>query len=394
MTKLSSSNNSIAKCWRSFFGKVIVSVSAKSRKFYRTDISRKEQTIGGFIILILIGIGITISIKGLSFDPSKYTGDDAALEFTREAVVGIAATLKNEVDLRASEQTGFGGAPAAAAASGELSSFLNDLSAMGPTEHYIPDTLYEKINGRAPAYLEYNFSELTTRSFIIESAAGEFLDIYLFRMDSPLNAFGIFSAERDDSGAPLEFVDDGYESEMGYFLRRGDIYVQTLASSTKPEVMSLALAYTKALVQSLPADDSGMEGRSFLPAEAQIPGSLTYINDNAYGQAALSSVFEARYQAGDQELTYFVKSCADGSEAKEIFGSVTEFYNNYGSEQVTSTSGSATLFSANMFGQWANIYQKDNIIAGVINASDLQAAADFVNAQISAADSEDILDEY
>ena len=158
--------------------------------------------------------------------------------------------------------------------------------------------------------------------------------------------------------------------------------------------MSLALAYTKALVQSLPADDSGMEGRSFLPAEAQITGSLTYINDNAYGQADLSSVFEARYQAGDQELTYFVKNCADESEAKEIYGSVIDFYNNYGSDQASSTSGNATLFSANMFGQWANIYQKDNIIAGVINASDLQAAADFVNAQINAAGAEETLDEY
>ena len=80
---------------------------------------------------------------------------------------------------------------------------------MSPTETYVPDTLYEKINGRAPAYMEYNFQELISRSYVIDSIPGEFLDVYLFRMDSPLNAFGIFSAERDDTGTQLAFVSDG-----------------------------------------------------------------------------------------------------------------------------------------------------------------------------------------
>lgn len=370
-----------------------MSVSAKSRKFHRTDIGGTEKSIGGLIIVLLVAIGVTIAIKGKSYDPSIYTGNTEALEFTREAVVGVAATLKGEAELGASEMAGMA-SPAASAGSGELSAFISGLSPMGPTEHYIPDTLYEKINGRAPAYLEYNFEELTSRSYTIDASPGEFLDIYLFRMDSPLNAFGIFSAERDDTGAPLEFVADGYESEMGYFLRHADIYVQTVASSTRPEVMNIARAYTKALVEFLPANDSGMEGRNFLPAENQIPGSLTYINDNAYGQASLSSVFEARYAAAGKELTYFVKNCTNAAEAKEIWQAVTGFYDNYGSDQSTASFAGATTFSANMFGQWTSIYMKDNVIAGVINADELQAATDFVKGQLSAAGDEEVLDDY
>ena len=77
------------------------------------------------------------------------------------------------------------------------------------TEIYTVETLYEKINGRAPAYFQFNFQELTSRSFLVDGTAGDFIDAYLFEMDSPINAFGIFSIERSEAGAPLDFIADG-----------------------------------------------------------------------------------------------------------------------------------------------------------------------------------------
>jgi hypothetical protein len=280
---------------------------------HRTSIGSLEKGIGALIILLLMTIGGAIAIKGQRYDPSRYTGDAEALEFTREAVTGIAATLGAEGDL--GEGSTIENSSSGSSSAGQILPFISGLEAMGPTERYNADTLYEKINGRAPAYLEYNFQELTCRSFSVSSASGEYIDVYLFKMDTPLNAFGIFSAERDSSGSQLEFVADGYASEMGYFLRQGKVYVQTLASSTSPEVMKMAKSFTEALVQAIPADDSGMEGKASLPKANQIPGSLVFINDNAYGQAALSAVFEARYLVENKELTYFAKSCEDRAKA-------------------------------------------------------------------------------
>ncbi|MGA1204801.1 MAG: DUF6599 family protein [Opitutales bacterium] len=369
-------------------------MSAKSRKFHRTDIGSKEKTVGGFIIMLLVAIGVTIGIKGKRYDPSRFTGDASALEFTREAVTGIAATLRDEVDLRASEQVRLAGEATDSPQGDELPAFVNGLSPMGPTERYTADSLYEKINGRAPAYLEYNFQELTSRSYLLMAAPGEFIDVFLFRMDSPLNAFGIFSAERDDSGQPLEFAPDGYGSEMGFFLRKGDIYVQTLASSTSPLVMKLAREFTMRLTESLPADDSGMEGREFLPAQGQIPGSLTYINDNAYGQNALTAVFEARYQVGDEVLTYFVKSCADAAEAATAWASVKSFYERYGSGQESFDTAGSSGFVANMFGQWAAIFTKDAMVAGVINAGNRDSAIGFVESQLATGANQEEFEDY
>ncbi len=356
-------------------------VSAPTRKFHRTEISPREKLIGSLVIMALAATGIVVYLKGQNYDPSRYTGSAEALEFTREAVTGIAATVRNAPDLRASELIGSQGA-ALGPQIKDISTYGAALQAMGPTEHYVADTLYEKINGRAPAYLEYNFQELTCRSFTVKGTTADFIDVYLFRMDSPLNAFGIFSAERDDSGQALDFVADGYASEMGYFLRRGDTYVQILASSTEPVVMDTALEFTRQLVLTLPADTSGMEGRSFLPEEGQITGSLTYINDNAYGQASLSEVFEARYNIDGKELTYFVKSASDATVATSVWTEVKNFYDNYGSQQESMEMEGTRLFSADMFGQWAAIYVKDNRVAGVVNAPDRQSALEFVQSQL------------
>ncbi|MGC9450331.1 MAG: hypothetical protein ACP5I4_02695, partial [Oceanipulchritudo sp.] len=85
---------------------------ARKRDFYRTDISLKEKTIGGMILILLAGIGIGIHLKGRAYDPAKYTGSVEALESTRQAVEGKAATLRNEADLRAYEGAGTVAGPA------------------------------------------------------------------------------------------------------------------------------------------------------------------------------------------------------------------------------------------------------------------------------------------
>ncbi|NDV63467.1 hypothetical protein G0Q06_13460 [Puniceicoccales bacterium CK1056] len=359
---------------------------AKRKPFHRTDIHLKEKTIGGIILVLLAGIAVGIVMKGSRFDPATYTGDAGALESTRQAVEGKAATLRNETDLRSNEAFVAQSSGSATAPAKVLPSFVESLVPMGTTEHYTEATLYEKINGRAPAYFEYNFQELTARSFSLEGSAGEFVDVFLFRMASPLNAFGIFSAERDPSGIPLEFAGDGYLSGMGFFLRHGPVYVQLLASSDDPTVLAAAESFARQLVISLPNDDSGMEGRLALPASGQLPGTLTYINENAYGQEVLNAVFEARYNIDGTELSSFAQQSADSSTALSNWESLREFYSKYGTLDEEFKEAGTSVFIGEVFGEWSVIYTRDQLVSGVINAPDRELALGFVMAQLAGAE--------
>jgi hypothetical protein len=358
-----------------------VSQTVSRKAFYRTDISRKEKSIGSVILLLLVAILAGIAIQGRRYDATKYTGDTSALESTRQAVEGKAATLRSEVNLPGNAVSSSKGAAPVLAAQA-LPALVDTMVPMGPEEHYTEDTLYEKINGRAPAYFEYNFQELTARSFSVAGKPGAFIDVFLYRMDSPLNAFGIFSAERDPSGAPLDFVDDGYLSGMGFFLRAGPVYAQILASSTDADVLSAAEAYARELVGTLPSDDSGMGGRSFLPMADRVPGSVTYINENAYGQQVLSSVYEARYAVDGTELTAFAQQNPDAQTARTNWETLRDFYSRYGTIDEEFEAGGAAVFIGEVFGEWNVIYAHDSLVSGVINCADKESARSFILNQL------------
>jgi hypothetical protein len=354
-----------------------VSQTVNKRDFFRTDISLVEKSIGGLIILLLVVIGLGIAYKGSSYDPNLYTGDPDALEFTRAAVEGKAATVRGAGDLRAYEMAG-SPESLAAAPSNEIQAGVAGLTAMGSTESYTPDTLFEKINGRAPAYLQFNFQELTSRSFLLDSVSGQFIDAYLFRMDSPINAYGIFSIERSEEGVVLDFIADGYRSGMGFFMRQGSTYIQVIASSSEAVVMDKAEAFSRNIAAAIAEDNSGLEGRFLLPQEAQVAGSLTYISEDAYGQTVLSEVFESKFAVAGNELTVFAQSCDTPETARSNWGTLREFYGKYGSLEEPPEIGGADVFVAESFGEWNIILTSGTTLVGVINTTDKDAAMSFL----------------
>jgi len=197
-------------------------------------------------------------------------------------------------------------------------------------------------------------------------------------MDSPLNAFGIFSMERDMGGKPLDFAADGYRSEMGCFLRQGPTYIQIIASTTEDAVMTPALEAARALAGELPADDTGLEARMQLPADGQVPGSLSYVAQNAYGQEALSHVFEAAYLSGGAELRYFVTVADSPEQATAMWGKLRKFFSKYGEMHESFEAGGGRLFLAESYDQFSVIAVVGSRVCGVMNAEDRKAARHFV----------------
>jgi len=348
--------------------------SARAKRFVRTDIPAAEKWVGGGCLLLLLGIGWAVYDKGQNYDPGVYEVDTAALATTADAVVGMAATLPGE-----NASTGPGSAAQPAAGLDRLlPEFGLPLKAMGPTEIYTPDTLFEKINGRAPAYLEFNFRELTSRSFSLTMRGGQFIDVFIYWMDTPLNAYGMFSLERDPSGEPVEFAPDGYASEMGYFYRTGRAYVQIIASSADAEVMDVAQTYAGYLAGRLPADDVGLEARSSLPAYGQVPDSVAFVARNAYGQSLLKNVFQASYQFRGAALNYFAMQADDAQAGAAAWQALHDFNAKFGQIGSVYELAGAQVFTAENFGEYTVAAHRDGMVCGIMSAGDLSKAKQFV----------------
>jgi hypothetical protein len=368
------------------------------KEFVRTQVPLAERVASGVIVALLIGLGVVIAWQGRRFDPTRYALRADALKSTAENVEGKTGTIRGEAAasrgvvktataiqvgpaVPAAEGYEFTEAPVAAkaVAKGEpLEVKLSGLTPMSDTEFYSADNLYEKIDGRAPAYLNFNFQQLRCRSFSVTAAAGSFVDVYEYRFDKPINAFGMFALERDAKGRGIDFAPDGYAGELGFYFRQGPVYVQVIASDQKAPTLALARAIAEDRARLLPADNAGLDARRRLPVTGLDPTSVQFEADNALGQDFLKNVFQAQYAFDGAKLPFFVM-VATPVEAAAAWRSFQEFSGKFGGK-VTALpgTGGAKLFQAEGFGTWKVVFQRDGEVGGVFDAADGEKARQFV----------------
>jgi len=356
------------------------------RKAFRRSQVPLAERVTSLVIVGLLGIvGAAIWIQGRIFNPDLYSLSEAALESTKAAInlpdtaspmtrTPAAAAAPAAVPTEEGYEEVAGQAAAGSPVAQPIE--IPGTKPMGETEFYSADTLYEKINGRAPAYLDFGFQHLRCRSFSLPD--GSYADVHEYRMDSPVNAFGIFALERDPAGKPLDFVADGYSGEMGYFFRQGDRYVQVIASDQKPGTLALAQMLSEHLAKEIPANDAGLGARRLLPAAGILPESVTYIQENAHGQGFLKEVFQADYQFDGKAITFFLMVTTPESAAK-AWDEFLAFSGRYGGKaDILPDIAGAKVFQAQNFGKWKLIYLRDGEIGGVVDAPDPDAARAFL----------------
>jgi hypothetical protein len=388
--------------------------------FVRTRVSAFERILSILIVCLLAGIGVAIWEEGHHFDPGLYSLSTDELQSTTAAVTGKASTLRVDAS-QASEgaaakstapapaagassnaatsdaetesmQTpaapaaassgdggeGSGGQPAAALNKEPLEINLPGIKPMGDTEFYSSDDLYQKIDGRSPAYQSFNVQELRCRTFSLVGPGSSYVDVYEYRMDTNVDAFGIFALERDPQGKPLAFAKDGYSGDLGYYFRQGPVYVQIIASDQNPKTLETALAIAENRAKVLPADDSGLDGRRALPSAGLEPGSITFVQDNAQGQDFLKNVFQGTYDFEGTKLTYFIMATTPDA-ASSAWKAYLSFCAKYGGKAspLPDVAG-AKLFQASNFGTCKIIFQRGGQVGGIVDATDPKAALAFV----------------
>ena len=361
------------------------SCAGNRRQFVRTKISLGERITSVVIVVLLAGIGIAIAIKGKHFDPNLFAVRTESLKSTAAAVEGKAGTAISAPASKpaAEEGSAEGGAehssdaPKPALKSEPLEIAIAGLKPMSPTEFYNSDNLFEKIDGRAPAYQGFNFQQLRCRTFTVVASKDSFVEVFEYRFDSPVDAFGMFALERDPKGQPLEFAPDGYSGEMGYFFRQGAVYVQIITSDVKAETLALTKAIAQNRAKELPTDDRGLAGRRKLPAAGMIADSVSFVPENAQGQSSFKDVFQAKYNFDGAELPYFIMIAAPDDTAK-AWKSFQDFCARFGkAENLPDVSG-GKIFSAQVFGKWKVVYQRAGELGGVFDATDAGKARAFV----------------
>jgi hypothetical protein len=147
----------------------------------------------------------------------------------------------------------------------------------GPPEVYRKDGLYGYINGGAEIFLQYGFEGLSVIRYIEDTgpAAEREITFEVYRMASPVDAFGIFSLKREgDERTSPEIEAVHWLSASQAALVKGSFYVNiTGVKATEEEIESFAAAASRKIGagSALPPE------LSLLLSSGRIQGSERYI---------------------------------------------------------------------------------------------------------------------
>ena len=184
-------------------------------------------------------------------------------------------------------------------------------TASGFQAEYLSHNLHEYLNGGAERYLGYGFQRCLVREFVSGSCSSS-LRVELYRMDSPANAFGIFSSDRrgeKPSGVGQDAALGEYLLQFWqnrYFVRVQDMELQ---GGLRQSLLSFGRLISSRLPDPRAEDRPGL--LSVLPAEGLDRSSVCYFHtqnslnsliylseDNVLGLGPETEALSAEYKTG------------------------------------------------------------------------------------------------
>ena len=194
----------------------------------RTKKISEAQRLTGYGILAVLGlITIWLLVQQSRFNPAV----TAALQ-----APGPAGRIQ-------------AGAPAATAG---LIPEAAGFTPLAPAQSYGPENLSDKINGKAELYLSAGFKEMSCRSFTLENPKGAHLEVFVYDMGEPQNAYAVFSSQRRSGSGPISLTANAYTTANALFFTRGKFYVEMVADRAVDGLPGALEAFTTALLAKLP----------------------------------------------------------------------------------------------------------------------------------------------
>jgi len=182
---------------------------------------------------------------------------------------------------------------------------------------YTPGNLWDLINGAAESYLSYDFVDLHLGDY--ENTSGTVIHAELYRHSSPVNAYGIYTAERSPEYQFVEVGAQGYLEEGVLNFLTGQFYVKLYSTDSGDEVQKALHKIGKKISGHLGQDNSLPELLDLFPISGRLPYSDQYIRENFIGFDFLHSAFTVGYEGG------FKLFVIQGKDATEILDMAKQY---------------------------------------------------------------------
>jgi len=260
--------------------------------------------------------------------------------------------------------------------------FLGELpgaAPASPVESYDPETLSDRIDGKAELYLAANFKEMSCRAFTLPGGAR--LDAAVYAQTTPTDAFAVLSSQRRAGAKESPVAPDAYATENALYFTKGNLYVELVADRDDPATGQALLALGTTLAASLPGEAATTPGqtasvdeKTLFPKDGLDGQSIRLAASDAMGLAGFSNVYTAEYALPSGAATAFLARRATADEAAGEAKAFAAFLaqNGYAPGEAPGLPEGAVFLTAD--GSFEVVWATGRMVAGVHDAVSREAA--------------------
>lgn len=168
---------------------------------------------------------------------------------------------------------------------------------------YVPENLWDFINGAADNYLANGFVDLHVAEYKKGKAV---IKLEIYRHSDNTMAFGIYSSERSPSFRFVELGAQGYIADGSINFFKGNYYVKIRTYSKKEKVLKAEEMLANRVASALSGEEVMPAMLLQFPSEGRKVNEETYINESVLGHSFLNKAFKAVYQTGSDEFAIYL----------------------------------------------------------------------------------------
>jgi hypothetical protein len=242
-------------------------------------------------------------------------------------------------------------------------------------ETYLADNLYEKINGKAPLYIESGFVKLFTKRFISNEDETLWMELFIFDMANIKNAFSVYSVQRRPD---VEFLPDmqfGYRTSDATYFVHGKYYIEFTPSSKSEKLFYSMMETVQKIQTNLPIDKVAyIPELDLFPKDNLVAGSQKLYLASAFGFEKLTDTFTAQYRLGDDTVTAFLSKRPSAADAVKLFENYHKFLIENGGKE-TPTDNNPNVKYVDFYGTLEIVTVAGPFVFGIHEAENPQLAS-------------------
>lgn len=309
--------------------------------------SQTESIVSFFLLIVLAIIATVIIAVQADFDLSQF---------------GVAASA---VTSSQAEQSSSKATP-------EKLYHLKGFVPVTDIQEYTEDNLYEKINGKAPMYVDAGFVKLTTQVLSVAGNDQLTMELYLYDMGTAKNAFSVYSIQKRADSQMVPNYMFGYKTANALYFVRNKYYVEMIGFSQSDELLDKMIQLGSVLLKDHPAVT--ITELNYFPKENLIPASYKLYLTSAFSCDELKDVFAANYDLNGQKVTAFFGKRKSPEEAQRIAATYYNFLQSMDAEEKQMRNGEFSARVFDVFGYTEIIFTTGSFLGGIHQAEDQKAA--------------------